>query len=504
MTPESNRQSNKVRAVVAIAASALLLSEGAAALVPGALSLSGSAGVAVVALQPPGAKELATGLFGTAAKGVLQLIAAVVGLGLVALFAQWRPRAVQSAALIAGALLTGAAISWGGTPWTSTIVTVAAPAFLAWHLLGRQEASFDSDRRAFLRATGGMAIAGGLALLAGHTPLRQLFGSNSRGSIALPNAEIIAPPPTGAQSFDIPGLSPIVTPVDSFYRIDTSLSPPAIDATSWSMRIEGMVEQPIDLTYEDLRAEPQVEIYSTMSCISNPIGGELVGTAKWSGVSLQSLLARVGVQAGATQLFSRSVDGWSAGFPLEWALAPERQPLVAIGMNGEPLTREHGFPARLVVPGLFGYVSATKWLDSIVLNRFEDATPYWLKLGWVADGRMETQSRIEVPSHGSRLAAGVVQVAGTAWAPDRGVRAVEISIDGGPWTLADLSSPLSKATWVQWRVNWEATPGEHEIRARTTDGLGDMQLTSPADGRYYDGLLGAYRGYHTIDVTVDG
>lgn len=494
---------NSVWIVVAVAAAALLLSEGVAAIVPGALSLSGAAGAAVVALQPTGAKELATSLFGTAAKGVLQLLAAAIGLGLVALLAQRRPRAVGPAAWAAGFMLTGSAIYWGGVPWIWSIAAVAAPALLAGRLLTRKETAHDGDRRAFLRVTGGMAIAGGLALLAGRSPLRQLFGLDARGSSELPVAVISAPPPTGAQSFAIEGISPIITPVESFYRIDTSLSPPAIDATRWSMRIEGMVERPLELTYDDLRAEPQVEIYSTMSCISNEVGGDLVGTAKWSGVSLQSLLARVGIQAGATQLFSRSVDGWSAGFPLEWALAPERQPLIAIGMNDEPLTREHGFPARLVVPGLFGYVSATKWLDSIVVNRFEDATPYWLKLGWVADGKMETQSRIEVPGYGSRLVAGAVQVAGTAWAPDRGVRAVEISIDGGPWSPTDLSVPLSSATWVQWRATWQATLGRHEIRVRTTDGFGEVQPTSPADGRY-DGLLGAYRGYHTINVNVEG
>ena len=494
---------NGVRMVVAVAAGALLLSEGVAAIVPGALSLSGAAGAAVVALQPPGAKELVTSLFGTASKGVLQLLAAGVGLGLVGLLARWRPRAVQPVAWVAGFLLTGSAIFWGGVPGIWAIAAVAVPAFLAGRILEMQEARDEGDRRAFLRATGGMAIAGGLALLVGRTPLRQLFGLDARGSSELPDAEISAPPPTGAQSFDIAGISPIITPVESFYRIDTSLSPPAIDATRWSMRIDGMVERPLELTYDDLRAEPQIEIYSTMACISNEVGGDLVGTAKWSGVSLQSLLARAGVQAGATQLFSRSVDGWSAGFPLAWALSPERQPLVAIGMNDEPLTRDHGFPARLVVPGLFGYVSATKWLDSIVVNRFEDATPYWLELGWVADGTMETQARIEVPRYGSRLAAGPVQVAGTAWAPDRGVRAVEISIDGGPWSPTDLSLPLSSATWVQWRATWQATPGEHEIRVRTTDGFGEVQPTSPADGRY-EGLLGAYRGHHTITVTVAG
>jgi DMSO/TMAO reductase YedYZ molybdopterin-dependent catalytic subunit len=258
-----------------------------------------------------------------------------------------------------------------------------------------------------------------------------------------------------------------------------------------------MVDRSQELTYDELLALPLVEQHVTIACVSNPVGGDLVGNARWTGVRLRDLLEMAGVQDGATQIVGRSVDGFTAGFPTSWALDPIREPLVAVGMNGALLPPKHGFPARLVVPGLFGYVSATKWLDAIELTTREAVDGFWIPRGWAKDAPILTQSRIDVPAAGDRLAAGAVDVAGIAWAPDRGVAAVEVRIDGGPWVAARTSRPISDATWVQWVYAWEATVGDHRIEVRATDGTGVVQT-----GRRTDPAPDGARGHHRITVSV--
>jgi DMSO/TMAO reductase YedYZ molybdopterin-dependent catalytic subunit len=349
------------------------------------------------------------------------------------------------------------------------------------------------SRRAFLVRAGALAagsvVAGGIG--------RQLLVARERTitepSIPAPGA--VAGLPAGAD-FGIPGVTPIVVPTESFYRIDTALIAPTIDVETWTLRIGGMVDRPVTLTYAELVALPLIEQFVTIACVSNEVGGDLVGNAKWTGVRLREVLAMAGVQRGASQLVGRSVDGWTAGMPTAWILDPAREPMIAVKMNDEPLPRLHGFPARLIVPGLYGYVSATKWLTELELTTMEAFDGYWIPLGWAKEAPILTQSRIDIPKRG-RIAAGRQPIAGVAWAPDRGVARVEIQVDGGAFHDAVLSTPISAATWVQWRYDWDAVPGDHTLVVRATDGRGELQAVD----RTRPDPDGA-RGWHTRVVTV--
>ncbi|MGV3760240.1 MAG: molybdopterin-dependent oxidoreductase, partial [Actinomycetota bacterium] len=298
--------------------------------------------------------------------------------------------------------------------------------------------------------------------------------------------EAVTLPPPGAAvgvptepGFAVDGLTPYVTPTEDFYRIDTALAIPRVDPDSWALRISGLVDQPFAVSYVELLALDSVEVPVTLQCVSNEVGGNLVGNAVWQGVPLADLLDRAGLQSGATQVVGRSVDGFTAGFPTELA-RDGRTALVAYAMNGEPLPARHGFPARLVVAGLYGYVSATKWLDEIQLARWEDVDGYWIPRGWSKEGPIKVTSRIDVPRGGADLLAGTVAVAGVAWAPDRGIAAVEVSVDDGPWTACTLGDAASDETWVQWHLAWEATPGEHVLRVRATTLDGEVQTDAVA------------------------
>jgi DMSO/TMAO reductase YedYZ molybdopterin-dependent catalytic subunit len=301
----------------------------------------------------------------------------------------------------------------------------------------------------------------------------------------------------GGAELGIDGLATIVTPNADFYRIDTALLVPRPDISTWRLRVTGLVDRPFELTYDELVAMTLHDQYVTIACVSNEVGGGLVGNALWTGVRLKDLLEQAGVQSDATQIVGRSVDGFTAGFPTVWALAEERESLVAVAMNGDPLPADHGYPARLIVPGLYGYVSATKWLEEIELTRLEDFDAYWVPLGWSKEAPILTQSRIDVPRDRARVSSGTVPIAGVAWAPDRGISGVEVQVDEGDWQTAELSTPISDATWVQFVHRWEATAGEHVIRVRATDGEGELQTderTRPAP----DGA----RGHHVIQVRV--
>jgi hypothetical protein len=283
-------------------------------------------------------------------------------------------------------------------------------------------------------------------------------------------------------------------PNDRFYRIDTSLLVPIVDIADWSLRIHGLVDRETTLTWSELVGLPMFEQYVTIACVSNEVGGDLVGNAKWTGVRLREVLALAGVQASATQLVGRSVDGWTAGMPTAWVMDPEREPMIAVRMNDQPLPAAHGFPARLIIPGLYGYVSATKWLAELELTTLEAFNGYWVPLGWSKEAPILTQSRIDTPR--GPVDAGTVPIAGIAWAPDRGISRVEVGVDG-TWYDARLSRPISDATWVQWVLDWAATPGDHTIQVRATDGAGqtqtDLQSPPAPDGA---------RGWHTRTVTV--
>ncbi len=258
-----------------------------------------------------------------------------------------------------------------------------------------------------------------------------------------------------------------------------------------------MVDNPFELTYDEILAMDQVEEAVTLSCVSNAVGGDLVGNAVWLGLPVAPLLAQAGVKAGADMVLSTSADGWTCSTPLE-ALTDGRDSLLAVGMNGEPLPVEHGFPVRLVVPGLYGYVSATKWVVDLEVTRFDAVTAYWTDRGWSERGPVRTASRIDVPRSGRRVQAGTVAVAGVAWAQHRGIRRVEVRVDEGPWQEAELAAEASVDTWRQWVYRWDATPGSHELQVRATDGTGETQT-----GEQRDVVPDGATGWHTVTVTVE-
>ena len=503
---------------------AIAVGELAAGLLGGAPSLVTAMGTMVISLQPPGAKDLVVALFGTNDKLALNVAVLVVALAIAAgagvlasrrlaygaavfitfgvvgtLAALREPLVEPILAVIVGAIATVAGLL--ALRWLLSLAPSAIrPSRRAGSVTGAGEPFPDTpewSRRQFLIASagtlGGVVVAGGL----GRTFIEADHDAGIVTSSKLPRVASAVAPLAADQSFAVSGITPIVVPNNGFYRIDTALLVPRVDVKTWKLEVKGMVDHPLTYTYDDLLAMPLFEQYVTIGCVSDPVGGPLIGNALWTGVHLKELLASAGVQAGATQIIGRSVDGFTAGFPTSWATDPDREPMVAVGMNREPLPAGHGFPARLIVPGLYGYVSATKWLASIELTTREAVDGYWVPLGWAKDAPMLTQSRIDVPRSGANVTAGPVQVAGVAWAPDRGIAGVEVSVDDGEWQTAAISRPISDATWVQWQLPWTATQGRHTLEVRATDNRGEIQTdqhTRPDP----DGA----RGHHRISVVV--
>jgi DMSO/TMAO reductase YedYZ molybdopterin-dependent catalytic subunit len=368
-----------------------------------------------------------------------------------------------------------------------------------------------AGRRGFLiraGALGALAVVGGgvgRALLEGRATanVASAGGTGSGpGATVAPFPAVVDPAPTPPPdaSLAVDGITPLVIANGDFYRIDTALFTPSVDVASWRLRVHGMVDREVTLAMNDLLELPLIERYVTIACVSNLVGGDLVGNAKWTGVRLSDVLEMAGVQPGATQVVPRSVDGWAAGFPTAWITDPAhpRDAIIALHMNDQPLPAEHGFPARLIVPGLFGYVSATKWLSDLELTTLEAFDAYWVPRGWAKEAPILTQSRIDVPRRDASLQAGPVPVAGVAWAPDRGIAKVEVNVDGGDtWREATLATAIGPQTWVQWRWTWQATSGDHTIAVRATDGTGAVQAAeySPPDP---DGS----RGLHQIHIRV--
>lgn len=414
----------------------------------------------------------------------------------------WRPSSGKAARRAAAAQAGSRAPSKAGQPNTGKL-NAAQPRPAGTARAAATSSSPEWTRRRFLIASagtfGGAVIAGGV----GRSLVNAQHPTGVVSTSKLPAVLNPVPPLTSTESFTVPGITPIVVPNDAFYKIDTTLLTPQVDANGWQVDVKGMVDHPLSFTYDELLAMPLFEQYVTIACVSNDVahdnepGLNLVGNALWTGVRLKDVLNMAGIQAGATQVVGRSVDDFTVGFPTDWAMAEGREPMIAVGMNRVPLPAEHGFPARLIVPGLFGYVSATKWLASIELTTRDAVDGYWIPLGWAKDGPILTQSRIDVPAGGSNLAAGRINLAGVAWAPDRGIKGVEVKIDNGSWQPAEISQPISKATWVQWLMPWTAVAGPHSIEVRTTDGTGTVQtdqISLPAP----DGA----RGHHRITVTV--
>ena len=353
-----------------------------------------------------------------------------------------------------------------------------------------------ASRRTFLVTTGAVAALAATAGASGRALRSRFSAAESRAAVVLPRPAQPLPPVPRGVDVGVDGVAPFVTPNADFYRVDTALIVPQVRAEDWTLRVHGMVDRPVELSYADLLDLGLVEADVTLTCVSNQVGGDLVGNARWLGALTRDLLDRAGVQDGADQLVGRSTDGYTCGFRVDHAY--DRDCLVAVGMNGEPLPLRHGFPARLVTPGIYGYVGSTKWLTELELTTFDAFDQYWVPRGYAAQAPIKTMARIDTPRSLERVAAGTVMVAGVAWAQTRGIEAVEVRVDDGEFRPAELADALGDDTWRQWRFPWEATQGRHDITVRATDGTGDVQVEERT-GVVPDGAT----GWMSLAVTVE-
>ncbi|MFD7325845.1 molybdopterin-dependent oxidoreductase [Streptomyces sp. NPDC059875] len=478
-------------------------------------------GGAVIDLTPAAVKEWAIRTFGESDKAVLLLgillILAFLAAAIGVLALRRRPAAVAgvlSFGVVGALAAAGRPDSDSATDMLPSLVGAAAGAALLYVLIGRLLAPRPSaapqraaraSRRSFLLTAGATAVAAtGVAALG-----RALGGTRSQDAVAsrtalrLPRPASAAPAvPRGAQ-LDVAGISPFVTPNKDFYRVDTALVVPKVDADEWRLRIRGLgVDRERFFTLPDLFRRTVIERDITLACVSNEVGGPYVGNARWLGVRLADLLREAGVRppsegGPADQLVARSVDGMTIGTPVEDVM-DGRDALLAFGMNGEPLPFDHGFPVRMLVPGLYGYVSACKWIVDIELTTFDAYDAYWVRGGWADRAPVKTQSRIDTPRSLARPGAGTVMIAGVAWAQHRGIARVQVRIDDGPWHDARLAAEDTRDTWRQWVYPWEATPGRHSLTVRATDGTGETQTE-----RRTDPMPDGADGWHTVVVTVE-
>ena len=470
----------------------------------------------VVDAVPGWLKDIAISLFGTKDKiallvGIASMLAIYAALlGIVAL------RRSLNLGYVGAALFgaVGALSAWGArdaTPWWAAIPSVVGTlgvCVVLARLHSRAPSgaapisivdSHPSYRRRFLAEVAGFTAAAGVLGATGHTLNRRFDAGGSRDAVASTaqgrSAFSGTPPaiPTGAQADNA---VPFFTPNADFYRIDTALTVPQVKAETWELKVSGLVDNPLVLTYDDILDREIVEHDITLTCVSNLVGGGLLGTARWSGIRLDDLLAEAGIADGADQIVGRSVDGYTCGFPVE--ALDGRNAMVAIAMNGEPLPLEHGFPARLVVPGIYGYASATKWLTEIELSTFAGFDHYWVPRGYAALAPIKMQTRIDSPRSLDSFAPGPTPIAGTSWAQPIGISQVEIRIDEGPWVTADMASEVNGSTWRQWSYIWDATPGRHSITARSIDNNGAIQTPDRSEP-----LPDGASGHHTVVVLVD-
>lgn len=493
---------------------ALAAAELTAAVVGGARSPITSIGTAVIELTPPALKDLAIDVLGTADKPVLiasVLVAVAAAAAVVGLLAVrrlwWGVVGVVVLGLVGLAAAAADPSATGAGAWLPALAAIGVGAGALRWLVGvlhasvgtapEDEATADGNgRRTFLRAAATLGVVALGAGALGRWLTGQTARSTAPATVPLPAPDVALPPVPAGTSLGIDGLTPFITPNDDFYRIDTALQIPVIDVNEWRLRVTGMVDNPVELTFADLLDHRIVEADITLACVSNEVGGDLVGNARWRGVRLADVLADARILSQADQLVGRAVDGFTTGAPLQTVL-DGRESLIAIGMNGAPLPRVHGFPARLVVPGLYGYVSATKWLTELQLTTFDAFDAYWVPLGWAERAPIKTQSRIDVPRSLATVPAGRVAVAGVAWAQQRGIDRVEVKVDNGRWEQARLAEQFDIDTWRQWVYEWDATPGRHELRVRATDGTGQLQTGERVPPRP-DGATGR----HSIVVIV--
>ena len=512
MTPTSPATSSNTRMLGGIAAAAVAL--GAAELIGGFFPPQANArsaiGSVIVDLTPGAIKEFVIQTLGSLDKLFLA-VAVLIVIGVVAALAatyETRRRPLGSLIfLLAGALGCAAILSRTGTTVPDTFPTVAGTVcgVAALRLLtakswaARDESAADTDtaRRTWLITAGllGFGVASGLlGIVIGR--LRSAVDAE-RDTAVIPTPRLPAPGvPVGVEPKNV-ALPSFITDSADFYRVDVALRTPQLSREDWRLRIHGMVDHDITYTMADLARFDVVETAVTLTCVSNPVGGDLISTGMWTGYRLADLLRAAGVSPDADMVLSTSVDGFTVGTPLE-AVTDGRDALLAVGLNGQPLPVAHGYPARLVVAGLYGYVSATKWVTDLELTRFDRAEAYWTKQGWAARGPIKTESRIDVPRRGQRIPVGPAAFGGVAWAQNRGVRAVEVRVDDGPWQPAQLGAAYSDQTWRLWSFTWEATaPGKHSVTVRATDNTGAVQtaeIASPVP----DGAT----GWHSVEFSV--
>jgi len=490
----------------------LTLALGRAGVVAGTPSPLLAVGSAFVDMTPAWLKETAIAVFGTADKAALFVGMGVVLLALCAALGMLsvvrRPLGLLAFAAV-GALGVAAVVTRPDAQAVDPVPTVAGTVVglltLSW-LASKASAPAPGGpgepsgpgRRGFLVAAGGLTALGVVGVYLGRTVNRAqeaVEAARTRVADRFSDRPSSVSIPEDAD-FGIDGLEPFLTGNSRFYRIDTALSVPQVDPDSWALRVHGMVDREITLSYEDLLSEELVEAPVTLCCVSNTVGGDLIGNAVWTGWPIRSLLERAGVSPDADMVLSTSDDGWTASTPLG-ALTDDRDALLAVLMNGEPLPALHGFPVRMVVPGLYGYVSATKWVTDLEVTRFDRAQAYWTTRGWSARGPIKVQSRIDVPSASAEVRAGRTVVAGMAWAQHVGIDTVQVRVDDGDWQEAELSGEVSVDTWRQWRLSWDAPAGRHRLTVRATDARGrtqtDIEAPPAPDGA---------TGWHSIQVDV--
>jgi len=471
-------------------------------------------GALIIDLSPSWLKELVITLFGTNDKAVLIVLVALAAAVLSAIAGELefrRPPTGRIIAIAFGSLAVFASVSRANATATAALPSVVAMVVTAVLITvlanrfrrgagpaGADEQARDLDRRRFLAWTGVAAGAGILAAVGGQfLQAGARAAAAARARLILPAPAVPAAPIPAGASLDVPGLSPLITPNDIFYRIDTALQVPRIDASEWTLKITGMVENEVEVDFAGLLALPLEESTTTIACVSNEVGGDLIGNATWLGYPIRELLARAKPLNGADMVLSRSQDGWTAGTPLE-ALTDDRNAILAVGMNGVALPLEHGYPVRMIVPGLYGYVSATKWVVELKLTRFDQEVGYWTPRGWSALGPIKLSSRIDVPRSGTGVPAGPVTVAGVAWAQHTGISGVQVQVDDDDWVDATLADAISADTWRQWKWTWDAPAGSHTLRVRATDANGLVQ-TSDRQPVAPDGAT----GLHEITARVE-
>lgn len=498
---------------VVAAGAFLAVAEGAALVVDRSASPILAVGSFVIDVVPRPLKEFAISTFGAFDKPALLIglaVAVLVAAAVAGLLQWWRPPLGMVALVIAGVLSTAAILTRAGATPLSAIPplagTIAGCVLLAlmsarlrrWrddsipqgsetHLESELDPRPETDepdartsRRRFLLLTGLTAVAA----VAVGVGARVVSATTStidavRKALRLPTPASRVTIPAGAD-LGIPGLSPLITPNDSFYRVDTALTVPEIDPADWRLVIDGMVDRRVELTFDDLLGMGLDEYAITLTCVSNEVGGDLVGNAVWWGVPVREVLKLAGPQAGADMVLSRSIDGYTASTPLDAVTDDGRDAILAVAMNGEPLPLEHGFPVRMVVPGLYGYVSATKWLTGLSVTTFAKDEAYWTPRGYSAQAPIKMSSRIDTPRADAPVPAGPTKIAGMAWAQTIGIERVEVRIDEGEWTPATLSTPINTDTWVQWYVDWDAQPGPHYLAVRAVDRSGTVQIEDRA------------------------